>query len=160
MLLRGVDGDLLQAATPSFSKEQRNARRRAGTPGAGQTIYRVSGLVQLRLWSADDNRKNRLFVGSQHAGERAAVLLSLIESAKLNGHDPWAYLKDVFERLPTLKNRDLETLLPHNWRLADKAPATVAPAACTTVPANAEPSAAEQHGRHGRRKVGWRNVYV
>jgi hypothetical protein len=52
-------------------------------------------------------RKNWLFVGSRLAGERAAVLMSLIESAKLNGHDPWAYLKDVFERLPTLKNRDL-----------------------------------------------------
>ena len=60
-------------------------------------------------------RKNWLFVGSQLAGERAAVLMSLIESAKLNGHDPWAYLKDVFERLPTLKNRDLAQLLPHNW---------------------------------------------
>lgn len=63
-------------------------------------------------------RKNWLFVGSQHAGERAAVALSLIESAKLNGHDPWAYLKDVFERLPTLKHRDLAQLLPHNWRPA------------------------------------------
>ena len=63
-------------------------------------------------------RKNWLFVGSQQAGERAAVVMSLIESAKLNGHDPWAYLKDVFERLPTLKNRDLESLLPHNWRSA------------------------------------------
>ena len=61
-------------------------------------------------------RKNWLFVGSQQAGERAGNVLSLIESAKLNGHDPWAYLKDVFERLPTLKNRDLAQLLPHNWR--------------------------------------------
>jgi len=61
-------------------------------------------------------RKNWLFVGSQLAGERAAVLMSLIESAKLNGHDPWAYLRDVFERLPTLKNRDLAQLLPHNWQ--------------------------------------------
>ena len=61
-------------------------------------------------------RKNWLFVGSQQAGERAGNVLSLIESAKLNGHDPWAYLKDVFERLPTLKNRDLAQLLPHHWR--------------------------------------------
>ena len=60
-------------------------------------------------------RKNWLFVGSQQAGERAGNILSLIESAKLNGHDPWAYLKDVFERLPTLKNRDLAQLLPHHW---------------------------------------------
>lgn len=61
-------------------------------------------------------RRNWLFVGSQGAGERAANIMSLIESAKLNGHDPWAYLKDVLERLPTLKNSELHTLLPHNWR--------------------------------------------
>lgn len=42
--------------------------------------------------------------------------MSLIEIAKLNGHDPWACMKDVLERLPTLKNSDLATLLPHNWR--------------------------------------------
>jgi hypothetical protein len=67
-------------------------------------------------------RKNWLFVGSQQAGERAASILSLIESAKLNGHDPWAYLKDVFERLPTLLNKDLATLLPHNWQAPVKTP--------------------------------------
>lgn len=61
-------------------------------------------------------RKNWLFVGSHEAGVRAANIMSLIESAKLNGHDPWAYLKDVFERLPTLKDRDLHLLLPHNWQ--------------------------------------------
>jgi transposase len=55
----------------------------------------------------------------------------LIESAKLNGHDPWAYLKDVFERLPTLKNRDLGQLLPHNWRGPSNANAIATPA---TVP--------------------------
>ena len=71
-------------------------------------------------------RKNWLFVGSQQAGERAAVVMSLIESAKLNGHDPWAYLKDVFERLPTQKYRDLAQLLPHNWRPASHT-ATPAP---------------------------------
>jgi len=85
-------------------------------------------------------RKNWLFVGSQQAGERAAVML---KSAKLNGHDPWAYLKDVFERLPTLKDRDLELLLPHNWRPADNDAASLVPAACATVPATAAPSAAK-----------------
>ena len=80
-------------------------------------------------------RKNWLFVGSQSAGERAAVLMSLIESAKLNGHDPWAYLKDVFERLPTLKNRDLAQLLPHNWR-----PASASAEPATTTAAAAEPA--------------------
>jgi transposase len=76
-------------------------------------------------------RKNWLFVGSQPAGERAAVVLSLIESAKLNGHDPWAYLKDVFERLPTLKQRDLAQVLPHNWR----------PRSNATVPVDSAPAA-------------------
>ena len=82
-------------------------------------------------------RKNWLFVGSQQAGERAAVMLSLIESAKLNGHDPWAYLKDVFERLPTLKSRDLELLLPHNWRPPDSDATQLAPATRAAVPATA-----------------------
>ena len=43
-------------------------------------------------------RKNWLFIGSQLAGERAAVVMSLLQSAKLNGHEPWAYLKDVLTR--------------------------------------------------------------
>jgi transposase len=77
-------------------------------------------------------RKNWLFVGSQQAGERAGNILSLIESAKLNGHDPWAYLKDVFERLPTLKNRDLAQLLPHNWHAPAPSTTTVTH---VTVPA-------------------------
>lgn len=92
----------------------------------GLTRYLDDGNVPIDNNAAENavrplavGRKNWLFVGSQQAGERAAVVLSLIESAKLNGHDPWAYLKDVFERLPTLKDRDLAQLLPHNWRPPD-----------------------------------------
>ena len=48
--------------------------------------------------------------------QRAANVMSLIQSARLNGHDPYAYLKDVLTRLPTQKNNQLEELLPHNWR--------------------------------------------
>lgn len=55
---------------------------------------------------------------SVQADERTVVVMGLVESAKLNGHDLWAYLKNVFERLPTLKHRDLAQLLPHNWRPA------------------------------------------
>lgn len=60
-------------------------------------------------------RKNWLFVGSQQAGERAAVLMSLIASAKLNGHDAWAYMRDVLTKLPSWPNSRLAELLPHNW---------------------------------------------
>lgn len=103
----------------------------------GLTRYLDDGNVPIDNNAAENavrplciGRRNWLFVGSQQAGERAAVVMSLIESAKLNGHDPWAYLKDVFERLPTLKQRDLAQLLPHNWRPAttDAAP-NAAPAA-------------------------------
>ena len=41
--------------------------------------------------------------------------MSLIESAKLNGHDAWAYLKDVLTKLPTWPNSRLAELLPHRW---------------------------------------------
>jgi transposase len=60
-------------------------------------------------------RKNWLFIGSQQAGQQAATLMSLIESAKLNGHDAGAYLKDVLTKLPTWPNSRLAELLPHNW---------------------------------------------
>jgi transposase len=61
-------------------------------------------------------RNNWLFAGSLRAGQRAAAVMSLIQSAKLNGHDPYAYLKDVLARLPTHKNNQIEDLLPHRWQ--------------------------------------------
>jgi transposase len=61
-------------------------------------------------------RSNWMFAGSLRAGQRAAAVMSLIQSAKLNGHDPYAYLKDVLTRLPTQKNSQIEELLPHRWQ--------------------------------------------
>ena len=63
-------------------------------------------------------RNNGLFAGSVRAGQRAAAVMSLIQSAKLNGHDPYAYLKDVLARLPTHKNSQIGELLPHRWASA------------------------------------------
>jgi hypothetical protein len=56
-----------------------------------------------------------LFADSLRAGQRAAAVMSLIQSAKLNGHDPHAYLKDVLTRLPTHMNSRNDELLPHRW---------------------------------------------
>ena len=61
-------------------------------------------------------RSNWLFAGSLRAGRRAAVIMSLIQSAKLNGHDPYSYLKDVLERLPTHPASRIDEFLPHRWR--------------------------------------------
>jgi hypothetical protein len=63
-------------------------------------------------------RANWLFAGSLRAGQRAAVIMSLIQSAKLNGHDAYRYLKDVLERLPTHPASRIDELLPHSWRPA------------------------------------------
>ena len=68
----------------------------------------------IRPWAM--GRKAWLFCGSELAGQRAAVVMSLVQSAKLSGHDPWAYLKDVFTRLPTQLNSRIDELLPHNWQ--------------------------------------------
>jgi hypothetical protein len=69
---------------------------------------------RIRPWAL--GRRNWLFIGSQLAGERAAVVMSLLQSAKLNGHEPWAYLKDILTRLPTQLNSRIEELLPHRWQ--------------------------------------------
>lgn len=63
-------------------------------------------------------RKAWMFVGSELAGQRAAMVMSLVQSARLNGHDPFAYLSDVLRRLPTQLNSHLEDLLPHRWTSA------------------------------------------
>jgi len=59
------------------------------------------------------NRNNWLFVDALRAAKRAAVIMSLIQSAKLNGHDPYRYLTDLLERPPTQPMSSLEKLLPH-----------------------------------------------
>jgi transposase len=61
-------------------------------------------------------RRNWLFAGSEPAGKRAAAIMSLIATAKANGHDPHAWLSDVLERLPTTLDRDIDSLLPQNWK--------------------------------------------
>lgn len=60
-------------------------------------------------------RKNWLFAGSETAGRRAAAIMSLLATAKANGHDPHAWLSDVLTRLPTTRDRDIQTLLPQSW---------------------------------------------
>jgi len=57
-----------------------------------------------------------LFAGSLRAGKRAAAIMSLVHSARLNGHDPYAYLKDVLERLPMQPASRVQDLLPHRWQ--------------------------------------------
>ena len=57
-------------------------------------------------------KKNWLFAGSERAGQRAAVIQTLLGTAKLNGLDPAAWLRDTLEKLPTWPNSHIDELLP------------------------------------------------
>ena len=80
-------------------------------PEQGTHNNRIENLI--RPWAI--GRANWLFAGSLRAGQRAAAIMSLVRSAQLNGHDPYAYLKDVLTRLPTQRADKIAELLPHNW---------------------------------------------
>ncbi|MBI2526129.1 MAG: IS66 family transposase, partial [Candidatus Rokubacteria bacterium] len=63
-------------------------------------------------------RNNWLFCGSDAGGHRAAILYSLVATCKAHGIDPWAYLRDVLERISTHPNRRRAELLPRHWKAA------------------------------------------
>src|SRR5213075_792366 len=61
-------------------------------------------------------RKAWLFAGSDRGGERAASMFTLIETAKLNGIDPQAWLADVLRRIADHPISRLDQLLPWHWK--------------------------------------------
>lgn len=71
--------------------------------------------VENRIRPIALGRQNWLFARSLRAGKRAAAVMSLIHSVKLNGLDPYAYLRDVLQRLPTQPAVRIGELLPHRW---------------------------------------------
>ena len=60
-------------------------------------------------------RKNWLFAGSDTGGETLASAMTIIETAKICGLDPQAYLTDVLARIHDHKINQLDDLLPWNW---------------------------------------------
>lgn len=61
-------------------------------------------------------RKNYLFTGSERGGNAAAILYSLVETAKLNKLNVYHYLSNVLQRLPSANNNELDELLPYHWQ--------------------------------------------
>jgi hypothetical protein len=60
-------------------------------------------------------RKNWLFAGHPNGAHASATFFSLVETAKANGLEPYAYLRYIFEKLPLVKNnQDYEKLLPQH----------------------------------------------
>ena len=90
------------------------------------TRYRDDGRIEIDNNAAERalrgvslGRKNYLFMGSDAGGERAAAIYSLVETAKLNGLDPEAYLRDVLERIADHPINRIDELLP--WNLGARA---------------------------------------
>lgn len=67
------------------------------------------------LCGAPHNKKNWLFVGEAGAGQRGAVLYTVIESCRRRKIDPYAYLRDVLARLPAMTAGQIAAVTPANW---------------------------------------------
>lgn len=97
------------------------------------TVYLEDGrveidnnLVENALRPTALGKKNWLFVGADTAGDRSAILYTVIESCRRRGLDPYAYLRDVLTRLPTLTNRQVPEITPANWARSRPVPRTLA----------------------------------
>ena len=111
--------------TVSAKSELAGALRYALTRWTALARYVENGRIEIDNNAAERSlrgigvgRKNWLFAGSDAGGERAAAFYSLLETAKLNGVNPQAYLAYLFEHLPTHAVNRVDELLP--WHLAVK----------------------------------------
>ncbi len=85
-----------------------------------------NNLVENAIRPTAIGKKNRLFFGSEEAGQRSAVMYTLIENCRMHGMDPYAHLKDVLERLPTMTNQHVGELAPLTWKKERQAPVKLA----------------------------------
>ena len=76
-----------------------------------------NNLVENAIRPSAIGKKNWLFIGHPDAGQRSAIIYSLVVSCQRHGTDPLAYLRDVLTRLPAMTNQDdLSPLTPANWQ--------------------------------------------
>ncbi|MEO7317657.1 MAG: IS66 family transposase [Chthoniobacteraceae bacterium] len=79
-----------------------------------------NNLVENAIRPTAIGKKNWLFIGDAHAGGRSAIIYTLIECCRRRGLDPFAYLRDVFTRLPTTTNWQVKELTPEAWAKTQK----------------------------------------
>ena len=96
----------------TYAKNQRAALRRYVEDGR---LTIDNNLSERSVRAQAIGRKNYLFVGSDRGGRTAATLYSLVGGCKRHQVDPFAYLKDVLERLPSHPVDRLGELLPDVW---------------------------------------------
>jgi hypothetical protein len=74
-----------------------------------------NNLVENAIRPTAIGKKNWLFVGDAAAGERSAIIYTLIESCRRRGLDPYAYLREVLTRLPNMTNHQIPEVTPQAW---------------------------------------------
>ena len=74
-----------------------------------------NNLVENAIRPTALGKKNWLFMGDADAGERGAIIYTVIESCRRRGIDPYAYLKDVLTRLSRTTNRQIPDVTPATW---------------------------------------------
>jgi transposase len=87
-----------------------------------------NNLVENAIRPTALGKKNWLFFGDANAGERSAILYTMIESCRRRSIDPYEYLRDVLTRLPSMTNWTVDQLTPQNW-LKDRMPSPLKAAA-------------------------------
>jgi transposase len=90
-------------------------------------VYTTEGFLEIDNNAAERalravalGRKNYLFFGSDVGGETAAVLYTFTQTCRELGVEPWRYLRDLLERLPSHPRERLAELLPDEWARAQR----------------------------------------
>jgi transposase len=74
-----------------------------------------NNLVENAIRPTAVGKKNWLFIGEAEAGERSAIIYTVIEACRRRGLDPFTYLREVFTRLPSMTNRQVKDITPEAW---------------------------------------------
>jgi transposase len=74
-----------------------------------------NNLIENAIRPTAIGKKNWLFIGEAQAGDRSAILYTIIECCRRRGLDPFTYLRDVFTRLPSMTNWQVKDLTPEAW---------------------------------------------
>ena len=77
-----------------------------------------NNLVENAIRPTAIGKKNWLFIGEAEAGQRSAIIYTVIESCRRRGIDPYTYLKDVLTRLPKMTNHQIPEVTPAAWAKA------------------------------------------
>ena len=82
-----------------------------------------NNLVENAIRPTAVGKKNWLFIGQAEAGQRSAILFTIIEACRHRSIDPWEYLQEVLTRLPTMTNQQIEGVTPEAWAKRKTTPA-------------------------------------